>query len=327
LRLRALLAIVSLVFASLASPACTKKGDTLVLAGDGSRLSSEQIDKDPIALLPGGAIGVTYVDLQAAFASQVGPAAVVMAASALPLGVDANFDARRDLSRVYVGMYSFQGVDAAAIFQGNFDPDAIRASVDRRAPTLLGAPITKLSYAGNDLYVAGGVGFVVVTKKTVIAGNETGIRRCLDRIRDKHVRRDISEWMAQLLENPKAAVVGAADLTSQPEVAGAAQQLPFLSGLRIARVLGNFEPPGINIAGALTYPDPASAQAAGQSVQRIAQWSSYAALLSLIGIRPPIQDMQVRTEQNDVQFIIKVDAQGASGMMDAVSQQMRSQPR
>jgi len=165
---------------------------------------------------------------------------------------------------------------------------------------------------------------VVVTKHTVIAGNETGIRRCLDRIRDKRVRRDISEWMVQLLENPKASIVAAADLSSQPEAAGAVQQLPFLQGLKIARMLGNFEAPGINFAGALTYPDPATAQAAGQQVQRIAQWNSYAALLAFIGIRPPIQDIQVRVEQNDVQFIIKVDAQGASAMVDALSMQMRN---
>lgn len=324
MRLRGPFAILILAFASMMVFACGHAKDSLVLAGDGTRLSAEQIDKDPLALLPGGAVGVAYIDLQAAFASQVGPAALGLAASAVPLGADSNFDPRRDLSKAYVGFYSLQGVDAAAVFVGTFDPDAIRASVDRRAPTILGAPLTKLSYAGNDLYIAGGVGFVVVTKHTLIAGNETGIRRCLDRIRDKNIRRDIAEWMVQLVESPKASIVAAADLTSQAQIAGAAQQLPFVNGLKLARVLGNFEPPGINFAGALTYPDPSSAQQAGQSVQRIAQWTAYTSLLALIGIRPPIQDMQVRTEQNDVQFIIKVDAQGASGVFEALSKSMRS---
>jgi hypothetical protein len=319
-RLRAVFA--TLAFACLV--ACTHQGDSLVLSGDGSRLSAAEIDKDPLALLPGGAVGVVYADLQAAFSSQIGPAAINLASSAVPLSSDSNFEARRDLNKVFVGMYSLQGVDAAAVFQGNFDPEAIRASVDRKAPTILGAPLTKLSYAGNDLYVAGGVGFVVVTKHTLIAGNETGIRRCLDRIRDKRVRRDIAEWMVQLVESPKAAIVGAADLSSQAEIAGIAQQMPFLNGLKLARVLGNYEPPGVNLAGALTYPDAASAQAGAQSVQRIAQMASFASLLALIGIRPPIQDMQVRTEQNDVQFIAKLDAQGASGMLDALSAAMRA---
>jgi len=322
-RLRALLAVVTLSFASLVS-SCSHKGDSLVLSGDGSRLSSEEIDKDPIALLPGGAIGLAYVDAQAAYQSQMGAAFASFTASALPLGPESNFDAKRDVSKVYLGFYSLQGADVAAVVQGNFDPDAIKASVGRGTPTMLGAPLTKLSYAGNDLYVAGDVGFVVATKHTVIAGNETGIRRVLDRIRDKRVRRDVSEWMLQLIETPKASMVGVADLTTQGSVAAAAQQLPFLNGLQVARVLGNFQAPGINFAGALTYPDAATAAAGGQSVQRIAQLASYTSLLALLGIKPPIQDMQVKTEKNDVQFIIAIDAQGASGMLDAMSQAMRS---
>jgi len=119
-------------------------------------------------------------------------------------------------------------------------------------------------------------------------------------------------------------MVGVADLTTQGSVAAAAQQLPFLNGLQVARVLGNFQAPGINFAGALTYPDAATAAAGGQSVQRIAQLASYTSLLALLGIKPPIQDMQVKTEKNDVQFIIAIDAQGASGMLDAMSQAMRS---
>lgn len=307
--------------------ACSHQGDSLVLSADGSRLSSEEIDKDPLALLPANAVGVVHIDAQAAFASPIGAAVVALAASAIPVGPDANLDVKRDIRRAIVGLYSLQGADVAAVVQGSFDPDAISASVVRGTPTILGAPLAKLSYAGNDLFVAGGVGFVVVTRHTVLAGNETGIRRALDRIREKRLRRELPEWMVQLVENPKASVVGAADLTSQPQVSAVAQQMPFLNGLRVARVLGNFEPPGINFAGALTYPDPATAAQAGASVQRIAQLASYSALLALLGINPPIRDMQAKVEQNDVQFIVAVDAQGASAVMDALSQAMRASVR
>jgi hypothetical protein len=303
---------------------CSHQGDSLVLAGDGTRLSSEEIDKDPLALLPGSPIGVVYADAQAAFGSQVGPAALAMMAAAVPLGADANFDAKRDVQKVYIGFYSLQGADLAAVIQGSFDPDAIQASVTRNTPTPLGVTLGKLTYAGNDLYVAGGLGFSVVTRHTIVAGNEAGMRRVLDRIRDKRVRRDMADWMVQLIESPKAAIVGVVDLTSQPMVSSLSQQLPFLSGLKVARVLGNYQNPGLNFAGALTYPDPATAAQASQSVQRIAQLASYSSLLALLGIRPPIQDMQARTEQSDVQFIVSVDAQSASGMVDAMSQAMRA---
>lgn len=323
MRLRAVLAIATLSFASVVS-ACSRQGDSLVLSGDGSRLSAEEIDKDPIALLPGGAIGLGYVDAQAAYQSQMGAAFASFTAAALPLGPESNFDARRDVQKVWLGFYSLQGADVAAVVQGNFDPEAIKASVGRGTPTMLGAPLTKLNYAGNDVYVAGDVGFVVATKHTVIAGNETGIRRVLDRIRDKRVRRDVSEWMLQLIETPKASIVGVADLTTQGSVAAAAQQAPFLSGLKVARVLGNFQPPGINFAGALTYPDAATAASGGQSLQQLAQLASWTSLLALIGIKPPIQEMKVNVEKTDVQFIISIDSQGASGLLDAMSQAMRS---
>jgi len=322
-RLRALIAFATLSLSVFVS-ACSHQGDSLVLAGDGTRMSAEEIDRDPLALLPGGALGLAYVDAQEAYKSQMGASFASFTAAALPLGPDANFDARRDVTKAFIGFYSLQGVDVAAVIQGNFDPDAIKSSVSKGSPTMLGAPLTKLSYAGNDLYIAGDVGFVVVTRHTVIAGNDVGIRRTLDRIRDKKVRRDVSEWMVQLIETPKASMVGVADLSSQSALSALAQQAPFLNNLQVARVLGNFQAPGINFAGALTYPDAANAEVASKSVQQLAQLASWTSLLAIIGIRPPIQNMQVQVEKNDVQFIVSIDAQGASGILDSLSGAMRA---
>lgn len=202
------------------------------------------------------------------------------------------------------------------IVQGNFDPDAIRTAATMGRTNSLGVRLTRLEYANNDLFVAGDVGFVVVTRQTMIAGNETGIRRTLDRIRDKRVRREVPDWMASLVDDPKASIVGVGDLSTDPVVRGAAQQTPFLNGLTVVRVLGNFEPPGINFAGSITYPDNATASAAGASLDQLGQLTSYANLLAIIGIQPPIQNLQVRVEQRDVQFIAAVNAQGAAQMLD-----------
>ena len=306
-----LVALTSLLVSS-----CNKQGDSVVMAGDGSRLSSEEIDKDPLALLPQGVVGLIHIDAQAAFQSQLGASTRKLIQAAMPLGPEANFDPSRDIKRVVIGLYSLQGADAAMIIQGTFDPDAIRSAASLGKPNALGVQLTRLEYANNDLFVAGGVGFVVVTRNTMIAGNETGIRRTLDRIRDKRIRREVPDWMATLIDDPKASVVGVADLSTDPMVAGAAQQAPFLNGLTVVRVLGNFEPPGINFAGSLTYPDPDTATRAGASLDQLGQLTSYARLLSLIGIQPPIQNLQVRVEQRDVQFIAAVNAQGAAQVLE-----------
>ncbi|MFW5740625.1 MAG: hypothetical protein ACOC1F_09705 [Myxococcota bacterium] len=308
------LVVVGLVLSLVSG--CNKQGDSVVMAGDGTRLSSEEIDRDPLALLPPGVIGLIHVDAQAAFQSQMGPSTRKLIQAAMPLGPEANFDPGRDVKRVIVGLYSLQGADAAMIVQGNFDPDAIRTAATMGRTNSLGVRLTRLEYANNDLFVAGDVGFVVVTRQTMIAGNETGIRRTLDRIRDKRVRREVPDWMASLVDDPKASIVGVGDLSTDPVVRGAAQQTPFLNGLTVVRVLGNFEPPGINFAGSITYPDNATASAAGASLDQLGQLTSYANLLAIIGIQPPIQNLQVRVEQRDVQFIAAVNAQGAAQMLD-----------
>lgn len=307
---------VTLVLLVLVVHGCNKQGDSVVLAGDGTRLSSEEIDRDPLALLPSGAIGLVHVDAKAAFQSELGSSTHKLLQAAMPLGPEANFDVQRDVRRVVLGLYSLQGADVAMIVQGTFDPDAIRTAATSGRPNALGVQLSRLEYANNDLYVAGGVGFVVVTRQTMIAGNETGIRRTLDRIRDKRVRREVPDWMAKLIDNPEASVVGVADLSTDPVVVGAAQQTPFLNGLTVVRVLGNFESPGLNLAGSLTYPDNETAKSAGASLEQIGQLTSYANLLALIGIQPPIQKLDVRVEQRDVQFIAAVNAQGAARMME-----------
>jgi len=320
---RGLLVVMAALLIAVCVQGCPKQGDSVVLAGDGTRLSSEEIDRDPLALLPGGPVGLVYLDAQAAFQSDLGPAAARLISHVVPLGPDANFDAKRDVRKAYIGAYSLQGADLAVVVQGTFDPDAIRTAADRGVMTALGVPLMHLEYARNDLYTAGGVGFVVVTRSTAVTGNETGIRRVLDRIRDKRVRRDVPSWMASLVETPKASMVGVADLSSEPQISATAQQFPFLGGLTIVRVLGNFEPPGINFAGSLTYPDPASAERAAESLQKVSQLTAYTNLLALIGIRPPIQNMQVRTEQKDVQFIVAVDSQSASSLLDLTGRSIR----
>jgi hypothetical protein len=287
-----------------------KDGDSIAVTGDGARLSAEAIDKDPLALLPAGIVVLGWTNVQAFFASSFGNEANRLAAKYVPLGQDAGFVPQRDLRTLVGGVYSLAGADAVAVAQGDFNPDLIRASADRHAMTPLGVPLVHSKYAGNDVYTAGNVGFTVVTNHTMLVGNETGMRRALDRIRDGRLRREVPEWMTKLMENPQASMVFAGDRMNQPHVAAAARTVPFLNGLMNFRVLGNFQPPGVNLAGTLTYPDAASAAAGASALRNVGQMAGAMNVLALFGLGSPLQNLQVQSQDADATFVAAVDGQG-----------------
>ena len=295
---------------------CTKKGDSVVLAGDGSRLSSEEIDRDPLALLPSGVVGLVHIDGPQTFQSSLGAPAAKLFQAFMPLGQESNFNATRDVRRVIIGLYSLQGADIAMIVQATLDPYAIRNTANSGRPTALGPPLTRVEYANNDVYVVGDFSFVVVTRRTLIIGNETGIRRTLDRIRDKRVRREVPNWMADLMDNPKAAIVAAADLGTDPVVRAGAQKIPFLSGLSTVSIVGNYEPPGLRLDGTFSYPDSAIASSAAPSLSQVAGLSSYMQLLSIVGMQTPIQRIDVHPKGSNVEFVAAINSRGAGQLMD-----------
>lgn len=303
---------------------CAKKGDSVVLAGDGTRLSSAEIDRDPFALLPSGVIGLGTVDTKVAMTSTLGSATRNLLQTLIPLGPEANFDVGRDIDRVLLGLYSMQGADVALILQGSLDPEAIRNAAMSGKPNAFGQTLTRVEYAGNDVFVAGDVGFVVVTSRTMIAGNEAGIRRTLDRIRDKRVRRDVPDWMVDFLyHQEKAKLAFVADLSTDPIVRGASQQLPFVNGLAQVQVLGNFESPGLNLAGTMSYPDTDRAAQAAPAFEQLGRLASFARLLSIIGIQPPIENLRTRVDGKDVKFVAAVNVQGAAAIMNWAAASLR----
>jgi hypothetical protein len=286
-----------------------KDGDSVIVTGEGTRLSSEAIDHDPLALLPANPVVLGWTNTQAFFASGFGAEVNRLATKYVPIGQEAGFVAQRDLKTMVGGVYSLAGADAVAVAQGDFNPDLIRASADRHAMTPLGVPLVHSKYAGNDVYTAGNIGFTVVTAHTMLVGNETGMRRALDRIRDGRVRREVPEWMTNLMVNPQASMVFAGDLTNQPHVAAMAKTAPFLNGLMNFRVLGNFQTPGLNLAGTLSYPDGASAAAGAEALRGVGQMAGAMNVLAIFGFGSPIQNLQVQSRDSDATFVMAVDGQ------------------
>jgi hypothetical protein len=128
--------------------------------------------------------------------------------------------------------------------------------------------------------------------------------------------------MTDLAKAPNASLALAADLGGQPAVEGAAKTLPFLMGLRRARVLGNFRRPGVNLAGALTYPD---ANVAAQAAVSLKNANAIATLLSWVvagafgATMPPVKQAQA-----DVGFTMAVDENLVRGLLNAAGSLART---
>lgn len=267
---------------------------------------AEQSLDDAYALLPGSAIGVGTVDARAFFAHpHAGSDIAKMVEKLMPIGQEAGFSVARDVDRVVVGSYSYQGIDVSAIIIGRFDSAKIKQVATSQSPTKAGVPLVMSSYAGRDVYTVNNVGFTLLSDTKAIAGTENGIRRVLDRIKDKRVKRDLPGWVIGTLDTPGAAFAAAADFSAQPIPPEAVQQVPkeLTTGLKAMRAVGQFKD-GVHVAGSLTYAEPTNAE---HSAEYIKKTASYSRLLAFIGIQ--IKNFDAKVEKNDVQVTVGLDDQ------------------
>ncbi|MBV9947951.1 MAG: hypothetical protein JOZ69_13945, partial [Myxococcales bacterium] len=175
-------------------------------------------------------------------------------------------------------------------------------------------PVVKGAYAGRTTYTAGSVQFAVLTPKTVACGSGDGLRRLLERVaaavsgpeRQATLDRAIPPWMAETLETKGAQMALAADFSTQPIAAATvgALNIGWLKTLRVARVIGNFEPPGMNVAATLSYDDPEQARSAAEGVEVANGWLQVIGA-ALGGIR--VQNLQVTPDAKDLRCKFAVD--------------------
>jgi hypothetical protein len=313
--MRRLLPAAALALAlALSSSGCAPAVNEGVVI-NGARVADAVIDRDPLALLPGGVIALGYLDAPALLRSPIGPDVAKLVQSLLPLGPESGFDAARDVTSIWGGAYSMQGADFCAVVQGTFDPDAIRRAAEVGAVTAIGAPLVKSSYAGNDLYTAGNIGFVVVTPHVVLAGNETGIRRALDRLRGSQLERAVPAWMVDIAGTKNAAMAGAADLSEQTPPGPLASAL---GGVRHVRVLGNFDPPGLNLAGALTYTDAEGAAHAVSFMHSMTGALMLAGAATALG-GIPMPKIHTEAQASDLAFTAAFDASALRPLLNLVA--------
>lgn len=292
-------------FALVSTPlACAKTSNEIVESAVGTPVSAPEIDSDPVALLPSQPIGFAVLDAQALFNSEFGPELIGICQAVLPLPAAAGFEPKRDLQTVYLGAYSMQGVDAVGVVRARFDRSAIDRVVDAQTPTPIGPPLGRSQYAGRTVYGVADVGFVLLTDQTALAGNTTALRRALDRIEEGRVRRELPEWLDSLARTQGAPLIGALDLAGNPLSDAARREMPFLEGMETVRVLGNFEAPGLNLAGSMTYGSEDQAKLGTQRLlERATDLDRYAPLLALFGIRNPLVKLDVEPQAKEARFV------------------------
>lgn len=306
----------------LAVAACSSGEQGLVLVA-GKPIDPKSVDGDPTSALPTQLILLGYIDASALFATNLGDDVARFVTSLVPLGPEAKFDPRRDVKRVYGGVYSMQGADFVCVVQGNFDRQAVEAAAANKAVTAFGAPLVRSRYDEVDLYTARNIGFALLTDHTALAGNETGMRRALDRLRYGKRRRELQPWMVDLVNTKGASFALAGDFTREAPAEATVKSLGFLSNLQRVRVIGNFKPPGVNVAGALSYPDPASAAQGAQEVQHLQAIATVANLFTSFG-GVQIPEVQTETRQNDVGFTSSVSDGSARALLAWLGQMMQS---
>ncbi len=297
--------------------------DSLVLVA-GQRVDPNKLDTDPVSILPAGILMFGYIDAAVMFKSNLGPDVSNMVQTLLPLGAESNFVPSRDVTKIFAGTYAMQGADFCAVVQGNFDTDAIRRAVDARAVSLAGVPLTKSRYADTDLYTSGNIGFTLLTAHTALSGNETGMRRALDRIRAGKLTRAVPEWMTTLGRTPNATFALAGDFGAESPGGAALQSMPFLSGANAVRLIGNFQSPGMNFAGTLTFNDEQSAGASASALESLRSLSPFMSMLSAIGLGISIPPIQSAQSGKDVGFTIAMDEGTARTLLRKGGDVMRS---
>jgi hypothetical protein len=261
------------------------------------------IDGDPLALLPAGPVALGNLDARAFYTS--GTTAGQLAAFAeatFPLGQEAGFSAARDVDHAFLAVYAGASVDGVAILSGRFDVAKMQALAASHAATRLGPPCVALPYAGRTLFTVSNFAFSPLTDRTMIGGSEGAVRRVLDRLAlagpQPHLVREVADWMTTAVQSPGSSFALVADVAAIPPAAFHGFPLPpAMSGLSRLATIGDFNPPGINVASTLSYSDPSRAAVGAEGLRQLA---SFVTIAGNLGAGPKVQNLSIVPEGANV---------------------------
>lgn len=298
---------VAVVLLGLGLCGCGGNKDSITPTVASRELSAPEIDGNPLALLPGSLVGFARIEAQPTFQTAFGPSLAALARQLAPLPASAGFVIERDLERVFIGAYSMAGADLAGVAIGRFDENQIRmAAQSSNAPGQApkAGTLVQSLYAGKTVYTVNNMGFCLLTARTALFGNETGIRRALDRIREGRAVNRLPSWTRDLLDEKQAPIGFGVDLRATALSESVSKQVPFVEGLVAARVRGNYAAPGLNLVGSLGYPTPEAAATGAQRVNQTRDLLSQAGfLMSLFGVAQPLERLEAKPNGTEVDFV------------------------
>ena len=272
-------------------------------------LTADEIDANPLALLPGSALAVSTVNARAAYASaSVGAELAALSERFAPIGDLAGFKASRDVDRVVAGAYpASQGLDFVAVVSGHFDEAKDQAGRRGSHATPRRERHRRVDLPGEKRFHRGRRRLHDSDPKDGRGGTEPGLRRALERIHDGQPKRDIPPWILETLDTPNAVATLSADLT-QPTVTAAITglSLSWVKGVGKVRIAATLEPPGMRVAGTITYLDADSAAAGASGMRRTATMAN---LVALTGLTPRLGDLAISAEDTKVHCAFTVDDQ------------------
>ncbi len=280
-------------------------------------LTTEQIDQNPLWLLPSTGILYGSIDAKAFFAASYAGPLTQVATTLAALPSEAHFEPAKDLKQLYFATGSSTSLDGLVLAQGHFDQAAIRAAVQKGDLKVFGSTVSTSTYAGQTLYGTSRGGIVVLTPSTALLGSTTALRRALDRVQGGISHSDVPDWVQQTFQKKDASLALTADWSSQPIPAAFSAELPFLAGAKQARVTGDFLAPGAHLTCTVHYADAAGASQGASRMQQLASVAGAMSFLSLVGLRSPVQSMQVEptSDTPDATLHVTVDGDGLLGAL------------
>ncbi len=210
----------------------------------GKHVDNASIDQNPLMMLPSHPSVVASMDAKKFFESDLGVQLKDMMERLVPFKPSEGFDPSKSVDTIYGGVYFSEGTDACFVIQGHFDTTMISNTVDNKAN--LG--IVKTEYANNTYYTFNNGGFSILTSQTILGGTETCMRRALDRLRYGNLKTSIPNWIVDLLQTKGAAFAMATDASALP-LSTLPKDIPLIENLEKGQMVGNFQKPGILIAG------------------------------------------------------------------------------
>jgi hypothetical protein len=150
----------------------------------------------------------------------------------------------------------------------------------------------------------------------------------LDRIKGGTAKRELPAWAGKIFNQIGVPFTFGSNLKDNPVPNALRSKLAFLDGVETLAVVGNFAPPGINLAGTLVYPDEESAKVgAGKVTETRAMLETYTPFLALLGIPQPVRKLEADAVGKEGHFVAGIDALAVSTLLTRLDDLLGALPK